>query len=246
MMNLLTTIVYSVCLAATLLIVDGFIITGVVRAAATAGLPRAAAARASWLTALALVGWLVVTAVLAVNRVYVGTLIGPAPRIAIGLIAPLVVGIAAFALSPTFRQVVYAAPLHWLVAIELFRMSAVTFIALWAQGLLPASFVVVGIGDILVGLSAVVVASMLRRGVIVRRSLTFIWTLLATLDLLNGVVQVIRGRTTVPSTALFAEFPFALVGSYMTPLSLLILGFIFVKLIREGRSGQPIIAPRGV
>lgn len=117
--------------------------------------------------------------------------------------------------------------------------------ALAATGLGPGGLIVVGIGDVIAGAGAIAVAWYLRTRPSPRLLVPLLFTAYAFADLLNGVVQIaFVGRTTVPTTELFQQFPFAYIGSVTTPLSFLLMGFVLVRLARahRGVEASPAVA----
>jgi hypothetical protein len=232
-MNTQTWFVYSVVMLASLLIVVGCIVVGTWRSAAVAQLSTVQAQRITISVALGLLGWLALSSLLAARGFYTGTIGERVPRIAIGIVLPLLGALLALNRSSGLRQIVAATPLHWLIGLQFYRLGALTFLTLYLQAYAPVGMAFVAIGDMLVAVAAVVVAALVRRGQRSAPQVAFWWALFAALDLAHGVFQVITGRNAVPSTALFAAFPFALIGSFTTPISLLLLGIIFARLRRQ-------------
>jgi hypothetical protein len=62
-------------------------------------------------------------------------------------------------LSRDFRTIIASIPPHWLIAIQTTRIFGAVFLIRWWQGELPAEFAIpAGVGDVLTGLLAPVVA----------------------------------------------------------------------------------------
>jgi hypothetical protein len=120
--------------------------------------------------------------------------------------------------------------MHWLIAIQTYRIVGVAFFFLWAQGVLPAAFAFpAGIGDILVGLSAPIVAYLYYRKKPYANKLAIWWNILGIVDLIialgTGILGFPRPIQTLPvspSTEAMSLYPLALVSLFAVPLALLL------------------------
>jgi hypothetical protein len=155
--------------------------------------------------------------------------IGRIPTIPFGILLPIAAGILMFLGWRPLRRVVETVPQQWLVGVQLFRVEGVIFLTLYAAGLLPAQFALpAGIGDVLVGLLAPLVAIAYLRNSRHSNALVRAWNLLGIADL---VVAVTTGFLTSPSPfqALALDKPNRLVGQYplvMIPVFLVPLAFL--------------------
>lgn len=234
-MTTLDTVVYATVFLLSLAVVFPLIVLGIGRTAAAIGLAPDRRRRLVTATAVVLAAWLALTTAISVAGGLAGA-VGPLPRVVPVLAVPLLAGIAAYRWAPDFRAVVLAAPLHWLVGMQAFRLGAMSFLALVATGLAPRSLIIVGLGDVIAGAGAVAVARYLRTHPSPRPLVPLLFTGYAFADLVNGVVQIaILGRTADPTTQLFQQFPLAYVGTVTTPLSFLLMGFVLVRLARARR-----------
>jgi hypothetical protein len=108
------------------------------------------------------IGWEVVAQYLGAANTYLATIENPptVPTILFGLLIPLAVAGIALWQSESIARLVAAIPLHWLVAAQVYRVAGGIFLVLWADGRLPWQFALpAGIGDVVTGILAVVVAA---------------------------------------------------------------------------------------
>jgi hypothetical protein len=121
-------------------------------------------------------------------------------------------------------------PQHWLIGVQLYRTLGVIFLILYAGGKLPGLFAwPAGLGDVLVGVLAPVVAIAYWRGPRKNADLVLAWNLFGLADL---VVAVMTGMLTSPSpfqlfafdlpNELASQFPLVLVPVFLVPLSILL------------------------
>jgi hypothetical protein len=216
------------------------------RAAATAasgtGNRRPAAVR---LATPLLGGWLVLAVVLAATGFFVT---GPseAPRIGWALV-PLVLGIALLAAFPGFRGAIDAVPPERLIGVQVYRVLGGVFLVGWALGILPAVFALpAGIGDILVGVTAPLVAKNLRNGHPASRRLAILWNVVGLADLVTAVTlgvlsspgRLQRLSLDRPNVAI-SEFPFVIIPTVLVPLSILLHVFSLRSLTRSRSAAIP-------
>ncbi len=165
----------------------------------------------------------------------------PVPTIPFAIVPPIVAGLWLLTRSATIAELIDATPLSWLVGIQFYRVLGIMFLILWAQDLLPGEFALpAGIGDVLVGLLAIVVAAMAARGATSTRSAAYAWNLFGILDL---VVAVTTGFLTSPgffhllapghANYLITAYPLVLVPAFAVPLSIILHGLSIWKLRRE-------------
>jgi hypothetical protein len=163
----------------------------------------------------------------------------PPYPIGLGFGVPLVVFLAAFWISPLFRQFLAAADLPLLTAVQSWRFAGFGFLALAAYGVLPWSFAwPAGLGDMAIGLTApwMALAIARRRGVAAGR-LFVVWNLLGILDLVVavavGTLNQILGTGTPGSvsTTPMAQLPLLLIPAYLVPLFVM----LHVTALYQGR-----------
>jgi hypothetical protein len=190
-------------------------------------------------------GWLVLAVALAATGFFV-TDPSEAPRIAWALV-PLAVGIALLAASPGFRGAIDAVPPDRLIGVQVYRVLGGVFIVGWALGILPAAFALpAGLGDILVGVAAPLVAKNLRSGHRAPRRLAILWNVVGLADLVAAVTlgvlsspgwlqRLSLGR---PNVAI-SEFPFVIIPTVLVPLSILLHVFSLRSLTRSRSAAIP-------
>jgi len=151
------------------------------------------------------------------------------PTIQFGVFLPIFVGIALW-LVPIVRRTIEAVPLSWLVGVQLYRVLGVIFLVLYASGKIPGAFALpAGIGDVLTGLLAPIVALGYARRQPGAERRVLAWNVFGLLDL---VVAVTMGFLTSPSpfqllsldapNQLITAFPLVTVPVFAVPLSVLL------------------------
>jgi len=168
-----------------------------------------------------------------------------APPVAIGLAAgvpPLAV-IALALGSPRFRAWARRLDLRFLTLLQAWRTGGLAFLALAAVHALPGGFATpAGIGDVMVGLTAPLVASF-----VVGRSdrLYLTWTALGIADLVaavtlgvlysNSPAGVLREDV---DTALMATLPMSLIPTFAVPVTLVAHVLALINLGAARRTGS--------
>src|SRR5258706_4185047 len=128
-------------------------------------------------------------------------------------------------LSGSFASLLSAIPLHWIVAAQVYRIGGGIFLVLWADGRLPWQFALpAGIGDVMTGCLAVVVAVLLAQNAPGALRAAYGWCLFGIADL---VVAVTMGAMTSPGRAhpfafhgpepLVLSFPLVVVPAFAVP-----------------------------
>jgi hypothetical protein len=212
--------------------------TLVVVAAILVGLPKALQ-RAAWSThdrrrasitgAVLLLTWLLAAFIPARLGFYRASS-SRIPLIQCGILLPIVAGVALFWLSSSVRRVFEAIPQQWLVSLQLFRAEGVIFLVLYAGGHLPGIFAwPAGVGDVLVGLFAPIVAARYALNSPHATARLRAWNLFGILDL---VVAVTAGFLTSPSpfqlfslaapNQLITAFPLVMIPVFAVPLAVLL------------------------
>jgi hypothetical protein len=180
--------------------------------------------RWAWLTgsaAFALL-WLLGIVLLAGNDFFRNTVFPP--RIGLAIALTLAFGYAAL-LSRTFRGIVTAVPMHWLIAIQTFRVLGGVFLVRYAQGELPGVFALpAGIGDVATGALAPFVAWWWYAGKPYARSAAIAWNLFGMADLVNAVaIGFLLGGSGI-------VFPIVLIPIYAVPRAFLIHSYALIGL----------------
>jgi hypothetical protein len=152
------------------------------------------------------------------------------PRgIPIALAATLGVGYL-FLLSGTFRAIIAAIPQHWLIAMQTFRILGGVFLVRYFQGELPGVFAIpAGVGDVLTGIFAPLVAYWWFAGRPYARAAAIAWNLFGMADLVSAVTI---GSLTAGGGGGIV-FPIVLIPIYAVPRAFLIHSYSLIGLLRK-------------
>ncbi len=195
-------------------------------------LPGDKSRRWRWIVGSALVfaAWLIGVAVMAAAGFF------PSTRIPAALTVTLAVGYVVL-LSPTFRTVIAGIPQHWLIGIQTFRILGGVFLIRYFNGELPALFAVpAGVGDVLTGILAPLVAYWWFVGKPYARSAAIAWNLFGMADLINAVAL---GALTGGGGGGIV-FPILLIPIYAVPRAFLVHSYSLIGLLRKtARQPQP-------
>ena len=171
-------------------------------------------------------------------------LVGPerlgAPGLGAAVVAPAAILTALFAFIPAVRGAMLSISLPALVAVHAVRVLGVIFVALYAQGRLPAPFAPsAGWGDIGVGVAALPVAALIARFGSRVRPLALLWNIVGFADLVDaialgalsapGPLQVFAGP---PTSALMTTAPWLIIPAFLVPCLLFIHLVIFARLLK--------------
>jgi hypothetical protein len=117
-----------------------------------------------WLGGLYAV-WFPVMIWLAMDEVFVPSAAEVSLVLPLAILGPPLTLLAALALSPALRRVAGGLSQEWLVGIQMLRVMGGVFVLVWAGGAIPWEFALpAGLGDVVVGLIAMVALSRLRAG----------------------------------------------------------------------------------
>lgn len=178
---------------------------------------------------------------------------GPVPVPVLLLLSMLAVLFGSWWLSPGFREALLAVPLIALVGLNATRLVGVFFLLLAVDGRLSAPFAPsAGWGDIAVGVTAIVLALAMMRG-IARPIWLAAWNVLGILDLLSAVSlgalsapgTPFRVFTEGPGTQAIGALPWTLIPATLVPLFLLIHFTIAVRLRSTLGAPRTLAAIRG-
>lgn len=213
---------------------------------------RLALSRAGWsaddqsrvvrISALMLIGWLGIAFALGVSGVYRGAS-DQIPTIQYGILVPILIGSMFIMRSSSVARVIEAVPQKWLIGIQFYRALGMIFLILYGAGKMPGLFAwPAGIGDVLVGGLAPIVAIAYARGPEKNGDLVWVWNILGLIDL---SVAVASGMVTAPSpiqqfafelpNELISVFPLVLIPIYVVPLSVLLHLASLTKLRRTAQ-----------
>jgi hypothetical protein len=150
---------------------------------------------------------------------------GAAPGIPLALVGTLLFGYLLL-LSRDFRTIISSIPPHWLIAIQTSRIIGAVFLIRWWQGGLPAEFAIpAGVGDILTGLSAPLVAYWLYTGKPYARTAAILWNLFGMADFVSAVTLA---NIVHPGNV----FPVVMIPVYGVPRGFLIHSYSLIGLLK--------------
>jgi hypothetical protein len=212
--------------------------------------------RAAGISAVVLIGWFGAAIALGWLGVYRGAS-DRIPTIQYGILVPILIGGLLILRSSTVARVLDAVPQHWLIGVQFYRALGIIFLILYGAGKLPGLFAwPAGLGDVLVGVLAPVVAIAYARGPRENGDLVSAWNIFGIADL---IVAVATGLTTSPSpfqlfafdlpNELISAFPLVLVPTYLVPVSVLLHLASLAKLqrtVHERTPQRPNLAQQGV
>jgi hypothetical protein len=128
------------------------------------------------------------------------------------------------------KQMQYNKTTSILVAVHTWRIFGVVFLWAMTQGILEPTFAIpAGVGDILVGVTAIPFAIFLWKGYSWSKSALVIWTTLAITDI---VYAMALGLITNPDfgTSPLTIFPWILVPTVVVPVALALDGIVLYRL----------------
>jgi len=246
-----TPIIYSSCtVLAGCIITLATVITGLNQALKRASWLAATRARIVRVTSTVLVGWFTVAVALAVLGVYhvAGDRL---PTIEFGIMAPILIGVLLIWRSSILSRVVDILPRHWVIAVQFYRVEGVTFLILYASGLLPGVFALpAGAGDVATGLMALIIAIGATRHGELRSRTVLLWNVFGIADL---IIALTTGFLSSPSplqrfafdhpNQLISMFPFVLIPTFLVPLAILLHIISLRQLGRAAPQGPLRIEP---
>lgn len=139
------------------------------------------------------------------------------------------------ALGDYSKQMQYNKTTAVLIALQTYRIVGIAFLLGMTQGLLDPAFAIpAGIGDILIGVTAIPFAIFLWKGYSWSKYAVVVWSVLGIADLVNAVSI---GLIINPdfSTSTVATFPWILFPTVAVPLGLVLHG---ITLYRLGKGYQ--------
>jgi hypothetical protein len=144
----------------------------------------------------------------------------------------IIPGIQMKAVDNYSKQMQYNKITSLLIAVNTWRIGGIAFLWGMTQGLLDPAFAIpAGIGDILIGVTAVPFAIFLWKGYSWSKYAVIVWSVLGIADLVNAVTL---GLITNPDfrTSTMATFPWILVPTVFVPLALALHGIVLYRLRR--------------
>lgn len=162
-----------------------------------------------------------------------------APNLMFAFILLFVLGKKVFSL-PQLNQILLQVPINWLIAVQVFRLMGVGFITLYMVKVLPGQFAIpTGVGDIIIGVSAPLVAYVYTLGKSFSKTIAVLWNYLGIADL---AMAISLGILTYPeplhviqtevSNLPIAFYPLVIIPVFAVPLSIL-LHIFTLKSLRQ-------------
>ena len=143
-------------------------------------------------------------------------------------------------LSNYSKQMQYNKTTSILIAVHTWRILGIAFLWGMTQGILDPAFAIpAGVGDILIGVTAIPFAIFLWRGYSWSKYAVVVWSVLGIADLINAVSLGLIINSDF-STSTMATFPWILVPTVGVPLALALHGIMLYRL----RKWVPIQAHR--
>jgi hypothetical protein len=196
------------------------------RGALTADLSRGSASRIAGGFVILWGAWVLASVLLAAADVYRFEPTRPVPWLPIGLMVSLGTAML-LSRTPVVSRILAQPDALWRLTVpQIFRVVGVTFLVVMAAGKLPAVFALpAGLGDMAIGIEAVIIAHSLRRGTVGRRALWY-FNVLGLVDLVVALVigfaaapAVVRLLLVSPSTEAVSLLPLALIPATVVPLA---------------------------
>jgi hypothetical protein len=200
--------------------------------------------RTTWLVVMVpFTLWAVAAWTTAIDGVF-RTGFSPLPLLPAAILLPVIIGTPLLLRSKRVGQVLDVMPTSWLIALQLYRVLGVQWIAYWMGGLLPGIFALpAGTGDVLTGLFALPAAIAVAAGTAKGRKAAILWNIFGLADF---AVAITLGMITspgrfqlivpdVPSIGVDA-FPNVLTPAFVVPSSILLHVLSLRQLRRRGRA----------
>jgi hypothetical protein len=128
------------------------------------------------------------------------------------------------------KQTQYNKTTAILIAVNAWRILGIVFLWGMTQGLLDPAFAIpAGIGDILIGVTAIPFAIFLWKGYSWSKYAVVVWSVLGIADLVNAATLGVITNTDL-STSTMATFPWILVPIVAVPLALALHGITLYRL----------------
>ena len=246
-MTIPTYLPYTVLTGAMLTVVTA--LYALHRSIADAGWSPAVAARTFRLSALILVAWFIAPIALSASGVFDVDENG-VPTIQYAIFLPILIGGVLIWRSKAVQRLIDAVPQPWLVGVQFYRALGVVFLGLYATDKLPGLFALpAGIGDVITGLLAPVVALAYARSPKRAAGHVRAWNIFGILDLTVAVGAAFAtapsaiGLITVhPNSALMTVLPMSVIPTFLVPLSIVLHVASLAKLKRDQESGAVLAA----
>ena len=152
---------------------------------------------------------------------------------------PVVVFLGWYWGSPTLQQFAFSLDLRKLTLVHTLRLTGVIFVLLYLRRLLPGVFALpAGLGDMAFGMTAPLVASILKGRSRFPARIFAVWNVLGILDMVLAVsLGVLASLPVGPfsgaiTTQQMAHFPLSLVPAFLVPLFLILHLIALIRVYR--------------
>lgn len=210
--------------------------------------PASAKQAAIWIASALLAIWVGVAIWLGSRNVFrIHEAVPLPPPIAAGAIIPILIGFFAFQYWEPFRRLIFAIPQHWLIALQVYRITGGIFLAVYALGLIPGIFALTaGFGDLITGLLAIPVAYFCYKQRPWANKVAVVWNYLGLVEL---IILIPFGLLSSPSpiqtlaldqpNLVTSAWPSVLAPTFHVPLGILLHIFSLAMLRREAPTRVP-------
>jgi hypothetical protein len=121
-----------------------------------------------------------------------------------------------------------------LVAVHTWRIVGIAFLWGVSQGILPPAFgISAGVGDILIGVTAIPFAYFLRKSFSWSKYALVVWSVLGIADLVNAISLGLITASELPGSTM-TTFPWILIPIMGVPLALILHGITLYRLRSTG------------
>ncbi len=154
---------------------------------------------------------------------------------------PILIGAGLLLSSTTFQKIVNGMPPHWIIGMQTSRLMGYAFLVLYSMRLMPGEFAIpAGVGDIIVGITAPIVAYLYVRKKPYSNNLAIVWNFIGLGELCLAIILGFLTSPTpyqllaldLPNDLLFM-FPVVLVPTFAVPLSILFHLFCLSALLKK-------------
>jgi hypothetical protein len=154
----------------------------------------------------------------------------PPTLLALAIGAPIVVFLLWYAGSVALRRFLLSLDVGRLVGVQLYRVIGGVFLVLYYQHTLPGSFALpAGLGDVLAGVTAPVLAMAMSSNHPLSRRLVVLWCIFGITDLVAAItLGILSSRSSLGllagdvTTAPMSTFPLSLIPTYLVPVSVIL------------------------
>jgi hypothetical protein len=214
-------------LAAYVVAVGGATLGGLSAGLRHAGLAEPRRLRIGRLAGAGLAAWFLFLAMTTVSGLYLNA---RSPRFLL-YVLPAFLAVVVLFRATWLRATVQAMPTWWIPALQTLRLGGgASLFAAWAIGLAPWGLArTAGVGDLLVGATAVAVAMALAYGARGSRGFGLVWNVFGLGDILHTLFRAVasapgpqRFLFEEPANRIPAVFPFVYLPGFIVPLTVLL------------------------